>query len=279
MHDFKKNITNHIKNKGERFVRKKGDWKVKKILWIFLVLLWGSYCFGGNVVTDAKKQVKKAIDIRKKAQIEEYKWIEEKRKLTQEYEGLVQEIELLKYQNMSLKRQKVSLENSIKRLNEEIKKTGEISQGILPLLNLIYTRLSEFIDIDMPFLKEERKNRMEHLGDILNDDTVSISEKYRKVMEALFIEAEYGRTVGVYRDKINLNGQYITGTIFRLGRISMFFESPDKTKYAVFDVTDSKWKQLKLSQAKDIRTAIEIAKKRRPVELVNLPIGRIGYEN
>ena len=243
---------------------------------LFLILFYiASNCLAKDMVGTATNRVKKAIEIKKKAQIKEDNWKREKMRLLQEYENLVQEIKLLEYQNMDLKKQKNYLKNSISRLNKEIKKAGEISQGIMPYLNSIYKRLSEFIKLDMPFLKQEREKRLTQLKTILDDPSISIAEKYRKTMEALFIEAEYGRTVGVYRDKITLNGKQITGNIFRLGRIAMFFQSPDKEKYAVYNVQESKWMELKPSEARDISSAIEIAQKRRPVMLLKLPIGRV----
>ncbi len=93
----------------------------------------------------------------------------------------------------------------------------------MPFLNSIYDRIYKFIQIDLPFLKEERLSRLNHLRKVLDDDTIPISEKYRKTMETLFIEEQYGRTTEVYKDRINLEGKEIVGNIFRFGRISLFF--------------------------------------------------------
>ena len=249
--------------------------KYKTLILLCIFISIASSGLGKETIKEAENRVKKAVNIRKKAQIEQDKWIEEKNRLTQQYDLLVQEIKELEYQNQELKKQKLYLENSIDRLNRQIKKAQEISKGIMPYLKGIYKKLSEFIKLDLPFLKQEREKRLLVLNKILNDPSVSISEKYRRTMEALFIEEEYGRTVGVYREKINLNGEEITGDIFRLGRIAMFFKSPDGKKYAVYDVSKSKWIPLKSSIGTDIKIAIQIAQKTRPVKLLKLPVGKV----
>ena len=123
--------------------------------------------------------------------------------------------------------------------------------------------------------------RLVRLDKVLKDPGISFSEKYRKVMEALFIEAEYGSTIEVYQDKIVLNegsGDGVLGNIFRLGRVSLFFLSLDNTVCGVFNPGKSQWEALPEDMLPAIRSAVEIGSKRRPVELLPLPIGRLALE-
>ncbi|GAB6887566.1 DUF3450 domain-containing protein [Desulfothermus okinawensis JCM 13304] len=249
---------------------------IPKIFWpMILVLCLSSASFARDLVKQAQINVKKSIDIKKKTQVEEDKWREERSRLIDKIKDLKEEIKLLEYQNINLRKQKNYLQNSIKKLNLEIEKAGEISKDIMPFLNSIYDRIYKFIQIDLPFLKEERLSRLNHLRKVLDDDTIPISEKYRKTMETLFIEEQYGRTTEVYKDRINLEGKEIVGNIFRFGRISLFFQSPDKKQYAMYDITNSRWIPIRSSLGRDIDIAIEIASKKRPVEIVRLPLGKV----
>jgi hypothetical protein len=115
----------------------------------------------------------------------------------------------------------------------------------------------------------------------MKDPQVTIAEKYRKVMEALFIEAEYGSTIEVYQDKIQLQGTAQEGTlgnIFRLGRVSLFFLSLDQTACGIFNPGENKWQPLSDTHLPAIRSAVEMGSKRKPAELLPLPIGRLAAQ-
>ena len=63
--------------------------------------------------------------------------------------------------------------------------------------------------------------------------------------------------------------------IFRLGRISLFFQSLDQTQSGYFNQAQSVWKTLPAEYNREIHAAIEIGTKRRSADLLNLPVGRI----
>ncbi len=246
---------------------------------LLLILCWT--CFypglsqGKTFPPTVERPVRQAIQIQKQLQIKQDKWQREKQRLLGLYKSLSQEVELLEYQNRDLEKEKKALQQNITSLRIEIKRAEEISQGIMPFLMEVYNSLCKFVKIDLPFLREEREKRLYRLKEILTDPSVSIAEKYRKTMEALFVEVKYGRSVGVYQDRVKIGGEEIVGNIFRLGRIALFFESPDRDVYAIFDPSLQRWRRLSPSIARDIATAIEIAEKRRPSSLLMLPIGKM----
>jgi hypothetical protein len=97
-------------------------------------------------------------------------------------------------------------------------------------------------------------------------------------MEALFIEAEYGNTIEVYQEKILLADEDMLVNVLRLGRISLFFETLDQQTAGYFDLAENLWRTLPQSANRDIRIAMEIGYKRRPADIVSLPLGRIGLK-
>ena len=143
-------------------------------------------------------------------------------------------------------------------------------------MNEVFGRLKGLVDGGLPFLEEERTTRIEKLGVMLEDPDVTVSEKFRKLMEAVQIEAEYGNTIEVYPQQIILGGKEIQTHIFRLGRISLFCQSLDQKTCGFFDLSENQWKILPKKYNRDIHTAIEIGSKRRPADLVDLPLGRIS---
>jgi hypothetical protein len=66
--------------------------------------------------------------------------------------------------------------------------------------------------------------------------------------------------------------------IFRLGSISLFYQSLDQSECGFYNVADAKWQGLPATYNRDIAAAIDIGAKRQPVELLSLPLGRISVQ-
>ncbi len=223
----------------------------------------------------ATQKVAKALQIRQQAQKERVGWEGEKTKLVLEFERLQQQHAALKQQNSDL----LSKEALLVELNRELLKKQEalirVRKELMPFILDIFARLDTLVTNDPPLLKEERTKRLVTLDKVIKDPEVTISEKYRKAMEALFIEAEYGNTIEVYQDKVSVGDEEILGNIFRLGRVSLFFLSLDQTTCAVFNPGTTQWQIQPETVLPSIRSAVEIGSKHRPVELLSLPLGRL----
>ena len=131
------------------------------------------------------------------------------------------------------------------------------------------------IDDSLPFLMTERCQRLEKLNNLLATPKVSISEKYRKVMEALLVEAEYGFTIEARQETIEIAGQKRLVNIFRLGRLSLFYQSLDRKECGFYNVAEKLWQPLKAKYNHDIHCALAIAAKQQPAEIISLPLGRM----
>lgn len=260
----------------------------KKYGWLFLmnlflilsfpVLTWAGTPAKKDVGRQSEKNVEKAIQIQQKTQEDRTKWEQKKSALAVQYEALLLEKQMLEKENGVLaarQQQQVSL-NRI--LDLQKKESIRVANELMPFLDTVYERIQTLVANDPPFLKEEREQRLVTLSGVMKDPEVTISEKYRKVMEALFIEAEYGATIEVYQDKIQLDsteGAETLANIFRLGRVCLFFLSLDQNTCGVFNPGEKVWQVLPETLLPSIRSAVEIGSKRRPVELLTLPIGRL----
>ncbi|MCP3950946.1 MAG: DUF3450 domain-containing protein, partial [Desulfobacterales bacterium] len=128
---------------------------------------------------------------------------------------------------------------------------------------------------DLPFLKNERRRRLATIAQILDDPQIPVSEKFRKTIEALLVEAEYGNTVSVYRETLSIEDKSILVNIFRLGRVSLFFQTLDRETTGHYDAVLKKWVGLPRSFNRELNIAFEIGARQRPATIVRLPIGRI----
>ncbi|MFH2093759.1 MAG: DUF3450 domain-containing protein [Pseudomonadota bacterium] len=231
-----------------------------------------------NRIEDVRQPVEQSIQIRQKTQKEADQWEQEKEKLIYQYELLKNEQEALESENKAL----AVAESEATTLNEKrLKQKQEsmrIQKELLPFLNTVYAQLAALVSNDTPFLKDERSMRLKNLEQVLEAVDVSIAEKYRKVMEALFVEADYGNTIETYQEKVLMGNEAVLGNMFRLGRVSLFFLSLDQTSCAYYNVATKTWNPLADEYLGAIQSCVEISKKRKPAELLSLPLGRLAKQ-
>lgn len=219
--------------------------------------------------------VNDSINIRQNIQKTEDAWFERKAEMTAEFEALTRETAQLAALNKELQQEEAMQQAAVDELNREINEIARMTTELLPFLKETRQRLEATVESGLPFLPEERYTRLKNLDRILDNANIAVSEKFRKVMEALSIEAEYGNTVEIYQEKISVDSKNILADIFRLGRLSLFFRSLDQKETGYFDPLTSRWHLLPHKYNRDIGNAFEIGAKRRSADLLNLPLGRI----
>jgi hypothetical protein len=249
-------------------------------VWFFLILsiTTRSVSIAEQVTDKIKKPVEDSITIRQNTQKDIEKWSEKKSILNDEYDLLVENEKRLIIERKHLIQELEAMQNRIIDLENQIMSMEQISEKLKPFLYDIYVRLLDSVDQGAPFLKEERSERLVNLKKTLDDTQIVLGEKFRKVMEALVLEADYGNTLEVYQEKILLTNEDVLVNVLRLGRISLFFETLDQQTTGYFDLAKNQWKPLPQSANRDIRIAMEIGSKRRPADIVTLPLGRIGVK-
>jgi len=241
----------------------------------FFSLLEGRPVSSEDLPARVKKPVDESITIRRKTQNAEDKWAEERSRLKGGYEKLERENDRLTAENSRFEKDVAARRASVDALEHQIAQIACISDELVPFLEQTYDRLALLVTEDVPFLSEERRKRLGTLRRTLDDAMVSTGEKFRKMMEALSIEAEYGNTVEVYQEEIPIDNGKIQVNIFRLGRISLFFQTLDGNTTGYFDPATFTWKKFPPRYNRQIKKAVEMGGKRRPVDLLDLPLGRL----
>ncbi len=238
-------------------------------------LLINPCCFGEDFSAALKKPVQRSIDTRIATQKSLDQWEKERSRLMERYETLQQEQEMFTDQLTDLNKRVSSQQALNESLTARINEARNMAREIGPFLETVYDRLATFLKTDMPFLALERNRRLSRLRETLDDAEVSLSEKFRKAMEALSIEAEYGNTTGVYQETITLGDEKKLFNVFRLGRMALFCLSLDQATAGYFNVATGDWGSLPNHWGRDIQAAIAMSQKKRPVDLVRLPLGQL----
>ncbi|MDZ7596717.1 MAG: DUF3450 domain-containing protein [Desulfobacterales bacterium] len=239
-------------------------------------LFWGgSLPAAGDNGRQIEAPVRQSITTLKQTQQQEEQWRQEKEKLVVRFEQLQQRQAEMQNRVTHLRQQIEAVRTRVAAKEKQLTDIEQIAGQINPFLETLVTALKARIADDPPFLTVERRQRVERLESLMADPDVAVSEKYRKVMEALQVEAEYGFTIETYLETITLAGQTLLADIFRLGRLGLFCLSLDGRQGGFYNPAAGAWQPLAAAHKQALHTAIDIAAKRRPVELLSLPLGRL----
>ena len=103
----------------------------------------------------------------------------------QQFKALNKEIEGLNVYNAQLQKQINFQNQEMADLNAAIDEVSVIERQITPLMMNMIDGLAQFVTLDVPFLPEERNQRVTDLRAMMDRADVAPSEKFRRVMEAL----------------------------------------------------------------------------------------------
>ncbi len=249
--------------------------KIALQVFFALMMSWSCDALAGNVKKEIEAPVHEAVKIEQKAQGREAKWRAEKEKKTLEFEALEKELAMVEQERNTEAARKTALIANITQTTKQLEDIAEIERQMSPFLNQLLDILKTLNKQDLPFLTAEREKRIQNLELLNTNPEVPVSEKFRKLMEALLVETEYGTTIEVYQQTIPLSGEETLVNIFRLGRLRLFYQTLDKQQCGFFNPAQKEWQPLKDSYLKTIQAAIDMGSKRKPVEMLTLPLGRI----
>lgn len=191
----------------------------------------------------------------------------------QDYRITSAEIDQLNVYNRQLTAIIGDQESQIGSLKNQIKEIEVTQQGIMPLMERMLATLDQFISLDVPFLMQERQDRIANLRVLLLSSDVTISEKFRRVLEAFQIEIEYGRTIEAYR---GTNEEGVVVDFLRLGRVALYAVALDESGAMVWDKNNSRWLDLDSSYIPSLDKGIRIARKQSAPALLDLNLPGLG---
>lgn len=198
---------------------------------------------------------------------------DETRDLLTDYKTVMKQVDGLKVYNARLEKQIESQLARISQIEESIDQVTIIQRQMTPLVIRMIDGLEQFVELDVPFQKEERMLRVQFLRDNLDRADVTVAEKFRGVLEAYNIELQYGRGIDTYRDTIELNGTEREVDFLRVGRIALVYQTTDGALSGAWDTSAGEWVDLPPGQFEAaIRKGIRIAKKQATIELLNMPV-------
>jgi len=192
--------------------------------------------------------------------------------LTDKYRSINKEIDGLKVYNRLMTAQTNGQQATLDDIALSMDQIDVINRQIFPLMQRMIDGLEQSIALDIPFLMEERTNRIDTLKGILERSDVSVAEKFRKVMEAYQIENDYGSSSETYRQSLEIEGTVRDYNMLRIGRIGLYFQSDDSRITGAWDVNENTFVILGNKHRNEIKKGIRMAKDLIAPELLLLPV-------
>ena len=183
---------------------------------------------------------------------------------------LADEQSILKY-NEQLRKQVEDQRVRLTDINKQIAEIQTTQRDVLPLMERMVETLEQFVALDVPFLLDERKKRVQNIKEVLTRADVANSEKYRRILEAYQIEMDYGRSLDSYTGKLGEGENGRTVTFLRLGRVALLYQTPDASETGYWDRYKKDW-VVDDDYERDVRAAIAVATKTTAPDIVMVPV-------
>ena len=197
--------------------------------------------------------------------------VEGTRSLEDQYRAINKEIDGLKVYNRLMRAQVEGQTATLEDIALSMDRVDVINRQIFPLMTRMIDGLDQSVQLDVPFLMDERTKRINDLKAIMERSDVTVAEKFRKVMEAYQIENDYGTSSEFYEESLTIDGATRSFNMLRIGRIGLYFQSDD-TKITGRWNNDTRSWEVDNSARNEVRKGLRMARQLIAPELIVIPV-------
>ena len=198
---------------------------------------------------------------------------EDTRDLVDDYYAHLKLVQGLRMYNNMLQQQLDAQDQEVAILQRSIAEVATVERQILPLMSRMIDGLDQFVALDVPFLMEERKARVDGLRDLLPRADVTVAEKTRRVMEAYQIENDYGRTIEAYKGKLDMDNASFDADFLRVGRVALMYRVVGSEDVGYWDNAGQQWVPLSSARwRRYIEQGLKVARQEVAPELISVAL-------
>jgi hypothetical protein len=220
--------------------------------------------------TVVKQQIRTDADA--KASQERVNQIDdETQKLLSEYRKAISDTESYNTYADQLTAQVQSQREEIDGINAQLLEVERTAREVSPLMLKMLDTLARFVALDVPFLVEERAKRVTGLQQMMTRADVTISEKYRRILEAYQVEMDYGRTIEAYEAALGDGDGARTVQFLRVGRVSLLYQTLDGRETGYWDAQKKAW-TIDDDYQHGFKQGVAVAKKLSAPEMLIVPV-------
>ena len=122
--------------------------------------------------------------IAQESQVRVDKVVTQTRSMEDQYRANLKEIDGLRIYNKLLELQIENQERVKVDLEQSIANVAIVNRQIVPVMTRMIDSLEQFISLDVPFLNQERTDRVEGLKELMSRQDLTVAKKFRKGTEA-----------------------------------------------------------------------------------------------
>ena len=190
----------------------------------------------------------------------------------QQFKTLNKEIDGLEVYNQQITKQIEYQLTEMADINASMDQVSVIERQITPMMLRMIAGLEQFIQLDVPFLMQERTDRINKLKLMMDKAAVASSEKFRRVLEAYQVEVDYGRTIEAYTALLTIDGMEREVDYLRIGRLDLIYLTRDGKQAGIWDKDALSFIALPDSNISQISKGLRIARKQLAPNMITLPV-------
>jgi len=192
--------------------------------------------------------------------------------LISEFRLTNKKIESLNIFNRQLSAVIVSQNEELASLQRQIDDVEEVGRAVTPLMLKMIDSLDRFIELDVPFLAEKRKARIDGLRVLMRRSDVADAERYRRILEAYQVENDFGRTIEAYAGTVQKDGADVPVDFLRIGRIGLLYQTRDGAEVGAWNHKEGVFEPMDSSYFNWVSEGLRVAKKQSAPQLIRIPL-------
>lgn len=243
-----------------------------KVYYFFLSLFFfliNSLAFADTVSESVQKTSEKSVRTEVGTQKKFVEWLKEEEQLFNQIQAKEAELELLNWKNEKAEQYIKDLQIKVSELKVKKEQMEQISQQLLPLLDLTLQQTQQFIETDFPYAQDIRQKRLNMAKSILSDYDANLLTKTQAVLDLLAHENALGHTTGVRSAGIEIDGKFKEMRLIHIGRVALFALSLEDEAYSWNPNTAS---FVRLKDFRGVNLALQMAEGKHIMDIVELPL-------
>lgn len=222
----------------------------------------------GEIEQDLQQVLKNQAELQKQVDA----WSAEKQALLHEILDLKLKKQWLAYQNKQHEGYLDQQKKTIAGIQDRVQQAASLRLKLEPYLVKVVEGLERMVGDNPAFLPRERQERIAFLKQSLQEYGLDMSERLRRVLEALQVEAGYGRSVEVRERELILDGEKSLVKILRLGRAALYSVTLDGQQARIWNPKSRTWSLLPVEVGEAILKTMDMVEQKRAADLVSLPL-------
>jgi len=203
----------------------------------------------------------------------------ETRDLLEEYRKLLDGSEYQAAYTRELQELEEVQQLRIEELREQIDQARVTQQRIVPLMRSMADALEKFVILDLPFHQQDRIVAVLDLKRRLRSPDISVSAKFRILLEAYQLEQDYGSNIETWRGPLQQDSEELSVQYLRVGRVALYYQSLDGSSSGYWDAQQQQWLPLDARYNRGLIQALRVAENITAPQLLNLPLRLSGEES